>query len=129
MRRRTRPPWLRGSGGFTLVEVLVALGMVAVALAAGMALSASLASRAERGPAALLAEVCARNRFAALRLSRQLPPAGEERSTCEQAGRRLEVLTTVTDAPGGDFRQVQVRVREPAGQAVLLSLATVLGRY
>lgn len=113
--------------GFTLVEVLVALGMVAVALAAGLSLNASLLARAEREPAQLLAEVCARNRFAALRLLRQLPEAGEDLSRCEQAGRLLEVLTTVS-AAGADFRQVQVQVREPAGPT-LLSLATVLGRY
>ena len=113
--------------GFTLVEVLVALGMVAVALAAGLTLNASLVARAEREPTQLLAEVCARNRFAALRLLRQLPEAGEDLGRCEQAGRSLEVLTTVS-AAGTDFRQVRVQVREPGG-FVLLSLATVLGRY
>jgi general secretion pathway protein I len=112
---------------FTLVEVLVALGMVAVALAAGLSLNASLLARAEREPAQLLAEVCARNRFAALRLTRALPPAGQELQICEQAGRSLEVLTTVAMA-GADFRQVRVQVRERGGPA-LLNLATVLGRY
>lgn len=115
------------SRGFTLVEVLVALGMVAVALAAGLALNASLALRAEREPDTLLAEVCARNRFAELRLLRQLPAAGEELGTCEQAGRQLQVITTVSNAASPDFRQVQVRIRR--GDAVLLSLATLLGRY
>jgi general secretion pathway protein I len=116
--------------GFTLVEVLVALGMVAVALAAGLSLNASLASRAQRAPELLLAEVCARNRFAALRLSRQWPAPGEDISACAQADRQLEVLTRVSDAPGSGLRQVQVSVR-PVGHsdAVLLSLATVMGRY
>jgi general secretion pathway protein I len=114
--------------GFTLVEVLVALGMVAVALAAGLSLSGSLVQRAERAPELVLAELCARNRFAALRLARELPPAGEEQTTCVQAGRPLQVLSTVTAV--GDFRQVQVQVRSPArAGAVVLSLATVLGRY
>lgn len=119
------------SRGFTLVEVLVALGMVAVALAAGLALNASLAARAEREPLALLAEVCARNRFAQLRLLRQLPPPGEESGSCGQAGRQLQVITTVRLAASADFRQVQVSVRESgrAEQPALLSLATVLGRY
>ena len=115
--------------GFTLVEVLVALGMVAVALAAGLGLHASLVRRAEQAPEALLAELCARNRLAALRLSRQLPAAGEDISRCDQAQLSLEVVTTAT-ASSADFRQVQVQVRSPSRNgAMLLSLATVLGRY
>ncbi len=114
--------------GFTLVEVLVALGMVAVALAAGLSLSASLVQRAERAPELLLAELCARKRFAELRLARELPPAGQTQRSCTQAGVQLEVSSTVTAL--GDFRQVQVQVRSPArAGAVVLSLATVLGRY
>lgn len=116
----------RGAG-FTLVEVLVALGMVAVALAAGGALQASLARQAERDPQALLAEVCARHQFAALRLLRALPPPGEERSRCTQAGREFELLTSVSATASADFRQVRVQVLE-AGQP-LMSLATVLGRH
>lgn len=119
--------------GFTLVEVLVALGMVAVALAAGVALQSSLQLRAEREPITLLAEVCARNRFTELRLLQKLPAAGQERSRCEQAGRALEVLTTITQTASPDLQQVRVRVllSDPGGhgESVLLSLASVLGRY
>ena len=117
--------------GFTLVEVLVALAMVSMALAAGLALNASLITRAEREPDQLLAEVCARNRFAALRLLRQLPEAGQEQLSCVQAGRTLEVLSQVSAAGSPDFRQVRVQIRQPAsaGGAVLLNLDTVLGRY
>lgn len=116
--------------GFTLVEVLVALGMVAVALAAGLSLSGSLVQRAERAPELLLAELCARNRFAALRLARQLPAPGQAQDRCEQAGQALEVVTTVTVAGSPDFRQVQVQVRSSMREGtVLLSLATVVGRY
>lgn len=114
--------------GLTLVEVLVALAMVAVALAAGLALQASLAARADRAPEALVAEVCARNRLAELRLSRQLPAAGEQTLACEQAGRQLQVLTQVTEVQG--FRQVRVRVQRAGAEGVaLLQVATVLGRY
>ena len=119
-----RPQRLRG---FTLIEVLVALGMVAMALAAGLALQASLALHAERAPLALLADVCARNRLAALRLLRELPPVGHSVDRCGPASRELEVQTTV-GAAGSDFRQVRVQVRQPQGP-VLLELATVLGRF
>ncbi len=116
--------------GLTLVEVLVALAMVAVALAAGLSLQANLTLQAERAPEALRAELCARNRLAALRLSRQLPAPGEEIQACEQAGRQLEVVTQVSQTQDASFAQVQVQVRRTGPEAgTLLRLATVLGRY
>lgn len=118
---------MKSAAGFTLVEVLVALGMVAVALVAGLGLLASLAERAAREPEALLAEVCAGNELTRLRLARQLPPPGEQQQTCLQAGRRLQVRTTVRASANPDLVQVQVQVRQ--GQRALLSLSTVLGRY
>ena len=117
---------MRRAPGLSLLEVLVALGMVAVALGAGLGLLASLAERAAREPEDLLAEVCAGNELVRLRLARTLPPPGEQRKPCLQAGHRLELLTTVRASARPDLMQVQVQVRQ--GEAVLLSLSTVLGR-
>lgn len=116
--------------GLTLLEVLVALAMVAVALTAGLSLQASLAAQAARAPDALLAEVCARKQLTALVLSRQLPAPGTASQACAQAGVQLEVWTEVSLAQDPGFRHVQVRVRR-AGPANpwLLQLATVQGRY
>jgi hypothetical protein len=124
-------PGLEGGKSWLLRNADPLVGLVSLALAAGLALNASLIARAEREPEQLLAEVCARNRFAALRLLRQLPEAGQERFSCVQAGRTLEVLTQVSAAGNPDFRQVRVQIRQPesAGGVVLLNLATVLGRY
>ena len=61
----------RAQPGFTLVEVLVALAVVAVALAAGFQACGSLVAHAERRSGLVLAQLCADNELARLRLSRR----------------------------------------------------------
>ena len=114
--------------GFTLVEVLVALGMVSVALVAGMSSSMMLTRYAERQTDVLLAQFCAQNTLAALRLARQLPPAGDSLSSCEQAGRNFEVGLSVLDTANADFRRVRAQVRPGADAPVLQRLDSVIGR-
>lgn len=119
---------MRPALGLTLIEVLVALGMVALALAAGLTLNASLVRRAEREPAMLLADICARNHLAGLQLSDALPPLGQAQHGCVQAGRTLRLSTEVTPAPGTELRQVFLRVHDSTlTETALLQLATVVG--
>ena len=47
--------------GFTLVEVLVALGIVAIALTAGLRATAALTNNGMRQSDILLAHICAEN--------------------------------------------------------------------
>ena len=49
----------RRSAGFTLVEVLVALGIVAIALTAGLQASSALTRHPNRQSDMLLAQLCA----------------------------------------------------------------------
>jgi general secretion pathway protein I len=122
MRVKTRPV-----GGFTLVEVLVALGIVAVALTAGLKATASLAYNAQRQSDAMLAQLCAENELIRVRLSRQMPPVGDTPGTCEQAGQTLQVIASVRPTPNPNFLRVEARVfRE---QTPLLQITTVVGRY
>jgi len=117
--------------GFTLIEVLVALGIVAIALMAGLRSTDALSRNATRQSTQWLAQICAENEFSRLRLSRQVPPVGESSSSCLQAGLNLQVNVSVQVTPNPNFRRVDARVVQRSGSdsTPLLQLSTVLGRY
>ena len=113
--------------GFTLIEVLVALGIVAVALAAGVRATGSMTRNAERQTDLLLAQLCAENALVTVRLSRQMPAIGDNTTACEQAGRSLAVRLSVQPTPNPNFLRVEAQVL--AGASRIVELATVVGRY
>ena len=121
----------KSSAGFTLIEVLVALGIVAIALMAGLRATDSLSRNASRQSTQWLAQICAENEFARLRLSRQVPPVGESNTPCTQAGMNLQVNLSVQVTPNPNFRRIDARVVqiEAQGTTPLLQLSTVMGRY
>ena len=113
--------------GFTLIEVLVALGSVAIALAAGVRSTGALTRNAERQSDLLLAQLCAENALVAVRLSKQMPAVGDNVANCEQAGRNLGVTLSVRPTPNPNFLRVEAQVAER--EARLLTVSTVVGRY
>ncbi len=115
------------SRGFTLIEVLVALGIVAVALAAGVRATGSMTRNAERQTDLLLAQICAENALVNVRLARQMPAVGDNTTGCEQAGRSLVVKLSVQPTPNPNFLRVEAQVLD--GESRILALATVVGRY
>jgi general secretion pathway protein I len=119
------------SSGFTLVEVLVALAVVAIALAAGLQATGALTRSAERQSEQWLAQLCAENELTRLRLERQLPNVGESSTNCIQAGRTLIVRLSVLPTPNPNFRRVDAVVESETGPTAvrLLNLSTVQGRY
>jgi general secretion pathway protein I len=123
MARRTR-----GSGGFTLIEVLVALGIVAIALIAGMQATSALTRNAQRQSDVLLAQLCAENELVKARLARQLPAVGDAGSVCTQANTSYAVTVSTTPTLNPNFRRVDVDIRD-ADQASVLRVSTVVGRY
>ncbi|RMW97633.1 type II secretion system protein GspI [Allofranklinella schreckenbergeri] len=123
---RTATPPARG---FTLVEVLVALAVVAIALAAGTRVAGALLHSAERRQDVLLAQWCAENALVEMRLLArgQLPSIGATRSPCEQAGRRYEVELVTSGTINPSLRRVDARVSTP--EHFVLSLSTLVGRF
>ena len=117
----------RSNHGFTLVEVLVALSIVAIALSAGTQATLALTRNAQRQSDGLLAHLCAENELIKMRLSKQMPGVGDSRVVCEQAGRSLAVDLTVRPTPNPNFRRVDAQVLD--GDAPILKLSTVLGQY
>ena len=113
--------------GFTLVEVLVALGIVAIALMAGLQATAALTRHAQRQSDMVLAQLCAENELVRIRLLQQMPDVGDRSVACEQAGRSLTVAIGVRPTPNPNFRRVDARVMD--GEVSVWRLTTVVGRY
>ena len=121
----------RGAQGFTLIEILVALAIVAIAITAGMQATGSLTRMASRQSDQWLAQVCAENELIRLRLARRLPEVGESTVDCSQAGVEMRVLVSVQPTPNPNFRRVDASVeslQESAPQR-LLNISTVQGRF
>lgn len=114
--------------GFTLIEVMVALSIVAIALLAGAQASSALTRNASRQVDTLLGHLCAENELVKTRLSRQMPSVGDSDLSCEQGGRALPVHVTVRATPNPSFRRVDVQTFNEDGQPVV-RLSTVVGRY
>jgi len=118
----------RGARGFTLIEVLVALGIVAIALAAGSQASSALIRNAQRQSDMLLAQLCAENEMVKTRLATQMPAIGDAGLVCTQAGTVFNVTVSTTPTLNPNFRRVDVQVRD-AAEWPILRLSTVVGRY
>ena len=110
--------------GFTLIEVLVALAIVAIALLAGLQATTALTNNAMRQSNVLLAHVCAENELVRIRLLNQMPDIGDKTSLCDQAGQNLQVILSVQPTPNQKFRRVDARISDAS--MPVLQLSTVI---
>ena len=109
--RARRSCW--SAQGFTLVEVLVALTIVAVALMASLRAVGALAQGAAELEARTLAQWSAENRLTRMRVQTEWPPVGSSRFDCSQAGVSLECRERVVATPNASFRRVELSVHDP----------------
>ena len=114
--------------GFTLIEVLVALTIVAIALFAGTQATTALARSSQRQTDLLLAQICIDNAFYALRLAKQFPDIGERADECSQAGRTFMVQFKVDPTPNPSIRKVQASVVDAEQKYGILQVSTIIGR-
>lgn len=123
---------MRGTGrkqGFTLLEVLVALVIIGVALAAAMRGAISLTSTAEYTRHKLLAILTAENRLLELRLGRERLEPGEIVVSCPQGGVDFNCTQAIKPTPNPFFRRVELRVfrsDDQGNRQQLAELMTVL---
>ena len=128
-RTATRPacrPAHHLTRGFTLVEVLVALAIVAIALLAGTQAASTLTRNAQRQSDIVLAQLCAENDLIKARLSRQMPSVGDSTEPCEQAGRQFTVNVIVRPTPNPQFRRMDAQVFD--ADVSILRISTIIGR-
>jgi general secretion pathway protein I len=115
----------RPAKGFTLVEVLVALAILAVALAAAVRAASIAADGTSALRERLAATWVAQNRLAELGVQPRWPEVGTREGVAEQAGMQFRWRETVSGTPNPRFRRVEVQILRPhaSGNAV----ATLVG--
>jgi general secretion pathway protein I len=101
----------RSRGGFTLIEVLVALAIVAIGMAALMTALTSSASTTSYMRDKTLAEWVALNQIEAVRLKLQRPQKGEKDGEAEMAGRKWKWHQEIMETEVKGILRVDVSVK------------------
>ena len=106
----------RGTGarGFTLVEILVALTIVAIALMASLRAVGSLTNSASDLRARTLAQWSAENRLTQIRVQQEFPNIGRRNYDCSQGNLALRCQEDVFGTPNPNFRRIEIQVFDPA---------------
>jgi general secretion pathway protein I len=102
----------RAERGFTLIEILVALAILAVALAAGMRSVAQSTNVATILKQRTLALWVAQNRLAEAQLAVPWPAMGARDGAAQQANARFVWRETVSGTPNPGFRKIEISVAD-----------------
>lgn len=121
---RARVPGRRAAGGFTLIEILVALVVVAVALGAIVAETGNYVGNAAHMRDRTIAHWVAMNRVAEQHVASDWPATGDTTGTALMAEREWYWKMTVSETEDSDVRRIDVEVRaardaeKPAASAI-----------
>ncbi|HTK00730.1 MAG TPA: type II secretion system minor pseudopilin GspI [Bordetella sp.] len=96
--------------GFSLLEILVALAIIAIALAACVRAAGQIATGQAQLRDRALALISAENTLADLRAQRIFPPLGSSSTPCPQGPLALACELLVGNTDDRDLRQVTVSV-------------------
>ncbi len=113
--------------GFTLIEVLIALAIAGVALAACVRALGVGVNGVRNMQERSLAQQAAQNFLAEMRLQAVLPELGRRTQPCPQGTLALKCEQVVQATPNNSFRRVTVRVRLGKGP-VLAQLDGLMSR-
>ncbi len=118
----------RSSRGFTLLEVMIALVILALAMSAYIGTGSNHAHHTVYLKEKTLAHWIAMNKLSEWRLRKQRPSTGDENGTELMAGREWRWDMTVVETANPAFRQVRIEVR-PDDADSDVALAQVLYSY
>lgn len=113
--------------GFTLIEVLIALAIVGVALAACVRALGVGVNGVRNMQERSLAQQAAQNFLAEMRLQAVLPALGRRAQPCPQGTLAFTCEQVVQATPNNSFRRVTVRVKLDKGP-VLAQLDGLMSR-
>jgi len=115
--------------GFTLIEILIAVAILAVALAPTSRAASVATDGARETRQRVLATWAAENRVAELRARAIWPPSATTRFTTEQGGMSLVVEEEVTDTPNPTIRRIDLAVADSRSpERVLTRLSAYVGQ-
>ena len=118
----------RYHGGFTLIEVMVALLLVTLALAAAVELGTGSARQLEAMTQTTRAHWVAMNHLAQLRAARAYPAKGTTTGSVQEQGRRWYWKQLVHDGPESGLRVVDIHVGTAPDNLRAASVHGVFGR-
>ncbi len=110
--------------GFTLIEILVAIAILAVALAATTRAASVATDGALETRHRLLATWAAENRLAEVRARRLFPMSATTRYEANQGGLALVIEETVTDTANPVIRKIDLAVADARDPARVLTRLT-----
>lgn len=119
---------MKRADGFTLLETLVALAIVAIALSAALRALGGTAQSTAALRDHMLADWVAQNRLAELRARALWPDTGRSEGSAEQGRRRFVWRQTVSATPNALFRRVEVQVYDEAGSRPLAGFTGFVAR-
>lgn len=115
--------------GFTLIEIMVALAVLAIALAAVLQGISAHVNNAAYLRDRTLAHWVALNKLTEMQVRRDWPASGATQGTSLMAGHEWRWTATVQDTPDPSVRRVDVAVRaDPAARSALTTLVGYLAR-
>ncbi|QEP44365.1 type II secretion system protein GspI [Ectothiorhodospiraceae bacterium BW-2] len=118
----------RPIGGFTLLEVLVALAVLATALGAVIKGGSESALNASYLRDKTFAHWVAQNRIIELQLTAEWPDPGEDEGDAEMVGQRWLWQSTVSTTPEETIRRIDVAVRHESQRHPIVTVTAYLSQ-
>ena len=115
------------SAGFTLLEVMVALGIAALSLTAVTAAMSQMVDAANSMKERTYASWIAQNKIVELRLSNAVPEVSEDSGEVEYAGREWSWHSTISETGVENLYRVDVAVSFVDSDAVIRTVTGFIG--